>query len=284
MTGYCNIHFEDEELLNWSFLNSGYQTKAAAGVGIVMSPCVKLIEDEVYMEGRIIAAKIVVNGTKIAAICAYAPTDVSAESSKDRFYHVLGEAIKTTKKNHPSYKIIVGGDMNATIGNDNSKDLKCLGRNNDPVPTNGNGRRLISLCETNNLSIMNSMYHTKTTHRATWYMRTGFKKRTDYILAEGHIKKYTSNCRVYRGASIPFESDHRMLAMTCYFPTKSAQKELRRKRGKRPAGKPMLRSLIQDERVLSEFSSVTESILVNAEVDTSNVESVATTMPKKQMN
>ena len=127
MTGYNHIHFEDEEWLNWSFLNSGFESKAAAGVGIVLSPSAKLIEDEVFIEGRILVARVIVDGVKVAAICGYAPTDVSAESSKDRFYHLLDVAIKTTKKNHPSFKIIIGGDMNATIGNDSFGDMKCLG-------------------------------------------------------------------------------------------------------------------------------------------------------------
>ena len=40
--------------------------------------------------------------------------------------------------------------MNATIGNDN-ENFNCLGKNNDPLPTNGNGRRLITLSESNDL-------------------------------------------------------------------------------------------------------------------------------------
>ena len=242
----------------------------------MMSPHVKLLEDNVYLEGRILATRLIVDGMKIAAICGYAPTDASAESGKDRFYQLLDETIKEMKKSHPSFKIIIGGDMNATIGNDVTENLDCLGTNNDPLPTNGNGRRLIALCESNNLFMMNTLYATKPIHRVTWYMGTGFKKRTDYILAEGFVKKHTSNCRVFRGASIPFDSDHRMLAMTCNFPTKAAQKEIRRKRGRSsPAHKPNIKSLIQDEEVCSRFSSVTEDLLMNANVDENNVDSIA---------
>ena len=125
---------------------------------------------------------IIVNGIKIFAICGYAPTDVSAESSKDRFYHVLDNVMKTAKIKHPSFKIVIRGHMNAPFWNDSADNISCLGKNNDPLPTNGNGRRLITLCESNNLFVMNSKFMTKPIHRVTWYMRTGLKKRTDYIL------------------------------------------------------------------------------------------------------
>ena len=61
---------------------------------------------------------------------------------------------------------------------------------------------------------MNAIYHSTTPHRHTWYSPTGFTKRVDYILTEWHIKQLSSNCHVYRRASIPFESDHR-LALSC---------------------------------------------------------------------
>ena len=71
---------------------------------------------------------------------------------------------------------------------------------------------------------MNSIYHSTTRHRHTWYSPTGFTKRVDYILTEWHIKQLSSNCCVYCWASIPFESYHRFLALSCSFPSKHQQK------------------------------------------------------------
>ena len=140
MTGLRTVHFKDDPLISkWTFINSGFKKKAAAGVGIVLSPQVKLIEKEIILEGRILTARIVLNGIKFYAIAAYSPTDAktTAEASKDHFYHTLDKAIKAAKQKHPSFKILVGGDMNATIGTESHGPWNCLGRNNDNLPTGG---------------------------------------------------------------------------------------------------------------------------------------------------
>ena len=102
-------------------------------------------------------------------------------------------------------------------------------------------------------------------------MRTGFKKRTDYILTESFVKQYTINWRVFRKASVPFESDHRMPAMICLFPTNAQIKEMRRKRGHAPGAKRSnIKSLAQDERVYTQFSNVS-----NKEIRTDDMENIA---------
>ena len=171
MTGCRTVHFEKDPLNSkWTYINSGFKKKAAAGVGIILSPQVKLIKSNIWIEGRILSARIILNGSKINAISAYSPTDATkSEASKDHFYHQLDKAIKALKSKHPSYKILIGGDMNATIGSDSYGLWNCLGRNNDELATNGNGRRLLTVCENNNLHIMNSLFDSKAIHRETWY-------------------------------------------------------------------------------------------------------------------
>ena len=115
--------------------------------------------------------------------------------------------------------------MNATIGNDSFGPWSYLGPNNDEYATNDNDTRLLSFSNENNLFIMNSLFSSKAIHRHTWYSPTGFSKRVDYILAEWHLKKLCSNCRVYRKASIPFETNHRLLTLSCSFPSKRKQKQ-----------------------------------------------------------
>ena len=104
--------------------------------------------------------------------------------------------------------------MNATIGYNSNGLWSYLGTNNDDLPTNDNGTRVLSLSEECKLNIMNSLYDSTSKHRHTWYSPTGFTKIIDYILTEWHTKKLSSNCRVYRRASLPFESDHRFLALS----------------------------------------------------------------------
>ena len=76
MTGTHTVHVQDENIIKWTFINSGSCREAAARVGTVLYPTAKLIESEVTLEGRILAARLIVKGTKITAICADAPTDV----------------------------------------------------------------------------------------------------------------------------------------------------------------------------------------------------------------
>ena len=99
------------------------------------------------------------------------------------------------------------------------------GPNNYEYATNDNDTRLLSLSNENNLFIMNSLFPSKAIHRHTWYSPTCFSKRVDYILAEWHLKRLCSNCRVYRKASIPFETNHRLLTLSCSFPSKRKQKQ-----------------------------------------------------------
>ena len=138
--GQHTIKFEnDGNLSGWTFINSGLKSKASAGVGIVLSPEVKLIDiDDKILDGRILIVRIILHGIKISAICAYAPTELYAESTKDKFFDTLNQAIQKVKKEHPSFKVLVGADMNATIGTDSFGACSTLGPNNDELSTNDN--------------------------------------------------------------------------------------------------------------------------------------------------
>ena len=114
--------------------------------------------------------------------------------------------------------------MNAAIGCDSNGFWSNLGTDNDELPTNDHGSRLLRLSQECQLFIMNSIYHSTTPHRHTWYSPAWFTKRVFYILTVWHKKQLSTNCRVYRRASILFESDHRFLALPCSFPSKHQQK------------------------------------------------------------
>ena len=77
----------------------------------------KLIDiDDKILYGRILSERIILHGIKISAFCTYAPTDEYADSSKDRFFNTLNQAIQKAKRDHPSFKVLVGANMNAAIG------------------------------------------------------------------------------------------------------------------------------------------------------------------------
>ena len=94
------IKFEkNPELHGWQFVYSGLKSKASAGVGIVLSPDVKLIDiDDNIFDGRILLVRIILHGIKISAFCAYAPTEKYADSTKEKFFSTLSSAISKVKK------------------------------------------------------------------------------------------------------------------------------------------------------------------------------------------
>ena len=260
--GQKTTKFDDTELCGWTFINSGLKSKASAGVGIVISPDVKLVDiDDTILDGRILLVRIVLHGIKISAFCAYAPTELYADSTKDKFYSTLHLAIQKVKKEHPGFKILVGADMNATIGCNSFGSWSYLGPNNDEYETNDNGTRLLSFSDENKLFIMNSLFPSKAIHRHTWYSPTGFSKRVDYILAEWHLKKLCSNCRVYRKATVPFETDHRLLTMSCSFPSKRKQKAFFSKVSKPIKAHKDISTLRNDPNVCDNFSNKLDNIL-----------------------
>ena len=261
--GHHTTVFEDKHLNGWTYINSGMKCKASAGVGIALSPEVELVDVDNIFEGRILLTRIILNGIKISAISAYAPTETYADSTKENFFNVLHKAVKKVKKEHPSFKILIGADMNATIGTDSFGSWSHLGPNNDELPTNDNGTRLLNFSQECKLFILNSLFHSSKIHRHTWYSPTGFTKRVDYILAEWHLKKLTTNCRVYRKASVPFETNHRLLTMSCSFPSKRKQKSFFAKPPRIAKPHKYIKALREDPQVCTNFSNKLDEILTD---------------------
>ena len=163
--------------------------------------------------------------------------------------------------------------MNATIGTDSFGSWSFLGPNNDELTTNNNSSRLLNLSDENKLFILNSLFPSKAIHRHTWYSPNGFTKRVDYILADWHLKKLCSNCRVYRKATVPFETNHRLLAMSCSFPSKRNRKLIFSRPPKTPVlpkNIPLLRS---DPSICNKFSSKLDELL-NVDHPCNNVSSL----------
>ena len=124
------------KILCWRVIHSGFKKKAQAGVAIVCAPHVT-VEDEIFVqEWHIVGARVIVNGTKLSSFSCYSTgTKVYSDTTKDAFYSTLSKAIKNIKLEHPSFKLIVGGDFNATVGRDCEPDKWAfVGNNHDPDP------------------------------------------------------------------------------------------------------------------------------------------------------
>ena len=222
-TGYGEITFEDDSIKGWQLIFSGKKKKHEHGVALLLAPHVKIVEHQEIVAARLLLANIVVKGMRLSVLNVYAPTNsTKAESTKTNFYRALDKA-QLIMNNKPKFKRIVLGDFNATISS-RSKESgawdNIIGTNNSNlVDTNGNGEKMLQMCQKHQLKIVNSFYRSKRIHRATWrHASTGIWKRLDYICTSDWIMKFSKLCRVYTKASDQFDTDHRLLVLDLEFP------------------------------------------------------------------
>ena len=119
------------------------------------------------------------------------------------------------------FKSVILGDLNATIGHKSYGHWSSLGpTNNINMATNDNGIRLLSFADQNRYRIENTIRPSKQRLIHTWRSGTGFEKRIDYVLTSKFLQKYVTKCRVRRGSSNLFETDHYLLETALYLPSK----------------------------------------------------------------
>ena len=149
----------------------------------------------------------------ISIFVCYAPTENSDLDTKDSFYHLLDDELRRISRHDIT---LVLGDMNATVGSNRTSLEHIIGPHPFAnVATNDNGDRLLNICSTHNLKVLNTWYQHRNIHRTTWYSNTGALSKTlDYILVSGRWN-VASDCRVYRSAELG-RTDHRLLVATCH--------------------------------------------------------------------
>ena len=161
---------------------------------------------------------------------------------------------------------MIGGDFNATVGIYlHSEHSKCIGKNNDQNTTSENGHRLIQFAEEHNLSIVNTFFGHKDIHRWSFYSNLGYKRRLDYIMGEWFIRRFIHNCRVYRGASNPFESDHKVVVLNCSFPYKKEIRKMFKPKLKPKQTHYDIKKLRDDKNVAENYSNKLNDLLSNAD-------------------
>ena len=139
-SGMCTL--VDKSINGWQIIWSGHKRKRQHGVALLLAPHVILEEHNVFLDARIVTAKVRVGNMRLGLLNAYAPTEANgSDSAKSGFYSALNKAMKALERT-PKFKIITFGDFNATISS-HSKNSgawdSVLGYNNsDRVTTNNN--------------------------------------------------------------------------------------------------------------------------------------------------
>ena len=137
----------------------------------------------------------------------YAPTNESTDDEKDDFYDQLQATFGTCNRHDV---VIVMGDLNAKVGEDN-KDMAGITGKMDWV-TNDNGERLCDFCLMNALGITLTCFPHRTAHRATWVSPNGrTQNQIDHMMIRKEWRRSVEDTRVYRDAGAA--SDHYLLVM-----------------------------------------------------------------------
>ena len=192
-------------------LYSGMQEEDAIhekGVAIILSSRVKdcLIEWEPVSE-RILVIRLKSRFQNVSIIQTYAPTDPTEYGLKEDFYNKLQEVINKISRRD---LVMVMGDMNAKVGNDNRNRELIMGKHGLPAEISENGELFLEFCSTNDLVIGGTMFPHKRVHKVTWMSNDGVtENQIDHITINRRFRKSLQDTRVMRSADVG--SDHQLI-------------------------------------------------------------------------
>jgi hypothetical protein len=195
------------ETPNGDFIWSGEESSHMRGVGFLLSTqAKKALIGYNPISSRIISARFDAAPFKISVIHVYAPTSSSSEEDIEAFYNDIEEALtKTDKKDI----LILTGDWNAKIGNDNT-DWKSVMGKYGYGDRNERGERLLEFATVHDLYVCNTKFQHKPNRKWTWASPDGIHKNMiDLILIQRRWKTSVTNCRTFQSADI--SSDHSLV-------------------------------------------------------------------------
>lgn len=113
---------------------------------------------------RIMILRLSIDGGFVTIISAYAPTLSSSPEAKDHFYSQLSETVREVRSGD---RLMLLGDFNARVGQDNNSWLDCLGEHGIGK-LNENGQRVLEFCSQNQLCVTNTYFKGKFMRKVSW--------------------------------------------------------------------------------------------------------------------
>ena len=124
------------------------------GVAVIVTRNVeKTLSEWKPVNDRMMKVRFNSKFAKLTIIACYAPTEEAEEEEKDEFYEQLEEEIRTTPRHDV---LMVIGDLNATVGEDNTVKERAMGTQGFGCAIN-NGDRLSDLCVESRLVICGTL-------------------------------------------------------------------------------------------------------------------------------
>ena len=179
------------------------------GVAIVLNPVMTKAWKESgkqvnYASSRVMSINFGLGNDNYRVIAVYAPTFKAEDAAKDMFSNsVSTELCKAAR----SDTVICLGDWNARVGTSDETWQEVLGPYGNPE-RNENGLRLLEMCTTHRLRVMNTFFKHK--HYDTWYHNRYKTWHTlDHILVSQNCQKKVLDVKVRLDAN--WDTDHRLV-------------------------------------------------------------------------
>ncbi|XP_039276219.1 uncharacterized protein LOC120349733 [Nilaparvata lugens] len=145
------------------------QSRAKEGVGVVMTPeTFNRVSDWQAVSPRILKVDLEMK-IRLTFVQVYAPTEDSSVQEKEEFHSTLNAVVEGIY--HRGRQVIVGGDMNARIGNDWEHSHGVMGPFAGEQVKNSNGDRLLEFGVDNGLLIGNTWF------KHNWYTKSHLRQK-----------------------------------------------------------------------------------------------------------
>ena len=130
---------------------------------------------------------------------ACAPTNDAMDEEKDEFYNQVQDTVSSCNRND---MIVVVGDWNAKVGNNNTNRKELIGKFGIGI-MNDNEERLCDFCSANGFIISGTIFPYKDIHKLTWRSPDGRTvNQIDHVLVNGNMRTSILDTRVMIGADI----------------------------------------------------------------------------------
>ena len=145
----------------YTMIYAGEESEHQRGVAIMMSQDTqKSLIEWTAVSSRVITARFYPRFKNTTVIQLYAPTNESTDDEKDDFYDQLQATFDTCNRYDV---VIVMGDLNAKVGDDNKYMEEMMGKHG-LGNRNANGERLCDFCSMNGLVITGTCFPHRSTH------------------------------------------------------------------------------------------------------------------------